>query len=209
MSNSNTLEEFELLINQNTGSKLEYVIINLMESNIINIERLVQHPNIQSLKDNKVYQTLLLVSRGNLNKYLENKDRYIDLSPKLLLKLKKVTFLEIISKSKQVDFAYLSKELQFDNDFALNQFLFDCFTSQLFKGKIDQKSKILKVIEVKPRDYISDWNEASNKLKSWIERIEKYESYLDSQNKDIKCCNDCYTKMLIEKETKILEKNKI
>lgn len=209
MSNINTLEEFEMLINQNTGSKLELVIVNLMESNIINIERLVQHPNIQSLKDNKIYHTLLLISRGNLIKYNENKDKYIELSPKLLLKLKKVTFLDIISKSKLLDFAYLSKELQFDNDFALNQFLLDCFTSQIFKGKIDQKSKILKVIEVKPRDFINDWNEISDKLRSWIERIEKYESYLDSQSKDIKCCNDCYTTMLIDKETKISEKNKI
>lgn len=195
---SKTHSEFELLINQNTGNKLEHIIENLLESDIINIEKLINLPNIEAIKNTKHYNTLLLLSRGNLSKYFEDKERYIPLSEKMLLKLRKVTFLDIISLNKVPTFELLISLLKFENELQLHRFLFECFTKQLFKGKVDNQKGYVRILEVKPRDFILDWNTSKQQIQKWIERIEHYEEYIQNQRNQIKCCNEDYSAYLLK-----------
>ena len=126
----------------------------------------------------------------------------------MLWKLQKITFLKKASEKKFLLFSDLQKELHIEEEIKLNSLLFDCFTEQLFKGKIDEERKEVKIIEVKPRDYIQDWQKCQDVLKSWIKRIDNYENYLNKQNDSIRNCNDDFTKYLVEKEALLLEKVK-
>lgn len=205
---SKQYKEFEYLINSNKDKSLESILQNLIESDLVNIESLINHDNVLNISNIKLKNTVLLISRGNLEKYYSNKNEYIPLSEKMVERLKVNTFLEIISTEKEVKFDSLKVRLELENDYEVLSFLFKMFIRQYFKGKIDEENRILSIFDVKPRDFISNWSQVKNRLVNMIRNIEEYENLLISHPDQIRCCNEEFNHVLIRKENERAEKEK-
>lgn len=200
--------QFELLIKQNTGSNLDVVISNILESSLLNIEHLISLTNIQNHKDTPSYETLLLFSRGTYEDYISEPSKYIKLTNKMLNKLKQLTLISLASKEKVMTYSFVMKELELKEEFELDQLLFDSFINQSIKMKVDNLNKLIKILEVKPRDYVNDWTLAEYTLNQWINRIENWELFLESQNKEVQKCTDCFHSFIIQKEEQLINSNK-
>ena len=46
---TNITKQFHVLIEQNTGNKLENILEQILESNVLNINQFFIHPNIQAV----------------------------------------------------------------------------------------------------------------------------------------------------------------
>jgi COP9 signalosome complex subunit 7 len=94
---------------------------------------------------NKHYNSLQLFCRKNYLEYKNNKDKFINLSEKLINKLKIITLIELVEENKNIDFDRLYTQLDITNHFELDSIIFEAISQGLITGKVDQKNKILKV----------------------------------------------------------------
>lgn len=180
--NTSLINQFEFLCKENQGSKLEQVIVNLLESEIVNIDHLVDSKNVKDLGEgNKFFQTMVLFSRGDYRDYKEKKSQYIELTDKMLSKLRILTIREIASEVKVIEYPYLLNTLDIEDKFDLDSLLFKAITMNILKAKIDHKAGLVKVLSVSPRDNIKDMKSARAKIQSWIERIENSEKFLSDE----------------------------
>lgn len=201
--NRKGLEQFEFTLSQSSGDSLNTIIVNILESEYINIESLLKIPNVKKIEGNKHHNTLLLFSRGTYGDYLKSKDNYIPLSEAMIKKLRQITLISLFSSKKVYTFEALKAHLDVKDETELCGILFDSFTNQFFKGKIDHKEKLVKITEVKARDYIEDIEKAKQSLKLWIQRIEYYESQFEKENLKLKKETEEYTKYIVGKEESI------
>jgi len=201
-------KEFEYLINSNKDKSLETILNNLMESDIVNIEDLIKHENISNLSNIQLKRTLFFISRGNIETYNSNKNKYLPFTERMYERLRVNTFLEIISNDKEIKFETLIERLKLDGQHSLLNFLFEMFIMQNYKGKIDEENRILSVHDVKPRDFVSDWSKVKDRIVSMISNIEEYESLLYSHPVQTRCCNEEFNSFLVKKENEKIEKEK-
>jgi len=73
------------------------------------------------------------------------------------------------------------KILDISDNFELDKLIFECNSSGVISGKINQKDNLYKILSVTARDSISDINSVRNKIQKWYENVVKAEEYLDSQ----------------------------
>ena len=174
--------EFEFLIKENTGCKLETVILNIIDSDLINIMTLFNSHNIQKLNGskNKHFETIKLFAQGNYyTTYRTNKSLYLALSSKNLNKLKLISLIDLANESKTMNYSNVMSKLDCSK-MDLDRLLLEAFTSGILSGKIDHKNEIIKVLSIKARDYC-DMANAKNKIATWLANIEKAEAFLDEQ----------------------------
>ena len=189
----------ELLISQNKGKDLIPVINNILENNeILNIEHLINNPNIQDIKNShpKEFATLNLFSRGEYSTYKKDPTQYISLTEKMLLKLRKLSIVAISSTNKTLNIDNLKEILEIKDNFEMDKLLFDVSISEWVSLKVDHNSRTVKISEVKARDFISNWDEVESKLEKWIAKIEKVEELLKSQANEIRTFSIDYEKEL-------------
>lgn len=181
-------QTLEFLVAQNKGDDLKVVINYILESELLNIEHLINHVNIQDAKKKlvKEYNTLMLFSRGDFLEYIKDTTKFIDLNEKLLTKLKKLTILKVASKNKVLNFSNLINMLDLKSQFELDQILFELNISQWITGKMDHINQVFKVSEIKARDFIENWNEVELKIKKWLDRVDKADKILQNQKDNIK-----------------------
>lgn len=176
---TNISRQLGFLVQQNTGVKLEKVIEQILESNLYNTNDFLENENVKALTNsNKHYNTLLLFTKQNYLDYKNKKENFIELSSKMLMKLKIITILDFVKEKKNVGLDILSKVLDITDPFELDNLIFEAFSLGLISGKVDQKNKILKVLSVKGRDYIPDMSAIEAKLDKWIDNLEKSSNYL-------------------------------
>ncbi len=181
-------QTLEFLVAQNKGDDLKVVINYILESELLNIEHLINHINIQEAKTKlaKEYNTLILFSRGDYLEYKLDTSKFIDLKEKLLTKLKKLTILKVASKNKVLNFSNLINMLDLKYQFELDQILFELNISQWIVGKLDHINQVFKVSEIKARDFIESWSEVELKIKKWLDRVDKADKILQNQKDKIK-----------------------
>ncbi len=181
-------QTLEFLVEKNKGDDLKIVINYILESELLNIEHLINHPNIQESKSklNKEYNTLMLFSRGEYLEYKADNSKFIELKEKSINKLKRLTIVKIASKNKVLNFSNLISILDLNSQFELDQILFELNISQWVVGKIDHVNQVFKISEIKARDYIEKWCDVENKIRKWLEKVDKADRILQSQKDDIK-----------------------
>lgn len=178
-----SLENFELLVSENKGEDLEKIVISLLESNILNIESIIMNRNVQDIKESleKYYNTLLLFSRNDYVVYNNKKSKYIELTEKMIFKLKELTILKLAAKNKVLNLKDLITILEIKDKFELDEMLFDVINKGWISGKVDHLNQTFYVSELKPRDYIDDWKEVEKRLEKWISKIDKAENIMNNQ----------------------------
>lgn len=191
-------DTFEFLVSQNKGNDLIIVINNILESEYLNIEHFIKHPNVQELKKicPKNFCTLELFSRGDYLMYKKDQSIYINLTDKMINKLKKITLVNIAGDNKVLNYSNLMNLLDLKDQFELDQMIFDINILGWVQGKVDHKTLIFKVNEVKPRDFINDWDFVVNKIENWINKIEKVDGLLDHEINSMKISSNEYDNYL-------------
>lgn len=73
------------------------------------------------------------------------------------------------------------KILDITDNFELDTLIFECNSSGIITGKINQKDNLYKILSVTARDSVSDINSVRSKIQKWYENVVKAEEYLESQ----------------------------
>ena len=157
---TNLASQLKYLVQSNTGLKLEKVIEQVLESNLYNTSDILENENVKNviinynhdnrlnsqIGANKHYNTLHLFTKQNYVDYKNKKENFIELSQKMLQKLKILTVLDLAKDNKNLSFDLIKKVLDITVSFDLESLIFEAFSLGLTTGKIDQKNKLLKVI---------------------------------------------------------------
>jgi len=182
---TNINKQFSVLIDQNTGAKLGQVIVQILESNIININEFLNHKNVQALNNplnsNKHFNTFWLFNSGSYTTYKGNKSTYIDLTDKMLSKLRILTLIDLSKETKTFSTPELMKTLDISDSFVLDRLIFDCNSQGIITGKINQKEQQFKILFVAGRDNISSLDFVKFKFARWQENVAKAEEFLDRE----------------------------
>ena len=82
---------------------------------------------------------------GNYETYEANKSEYLELNEKKLNKLKLLTIIDLVSQSKVISYDEMMKAINVSTIKELEELIIHCINLDLINGKMDQKSKVLKV----------------------------------------------------------------
>jgi hypothetical protein len=99
----------------------------------------------------------------------------------MLQKIKILSVLDFSKERKSLGFQTLFNVLDITDPFELDSLIFEAISTGLIQGKLDQKNRVFKILSVKGRDYIADFNVVNSKIDRWIENLEKSEQYIDKQ----------------------------
>ncbi len=192
-------QKFEVLVKENKGNSLEKIISQILSSNIYITSDFLSFPNVIELgKNNKSYNTLFLFSNLTYLDYVKDKSKYIDLTPQMIKKLKIVSILEFAKTNKSLDYSFLKEKLNIKENFELEELLFESISNDLINGKVDMINQKVNIISIKPRNNLSNVNEAKKVIEKWLKNIELASKYIDEQEIKLQNDNEKY-KNLIEK----------
>ena len=192
-------QKFEVLVKENKGNSLEKIISQILSSNIYITSDFLSFPNVIELgKNNKSYNTLFLFSNLTYLDYVKDKSKYIDLTPQMIKKLKMVSILEYAKTNKSLDYSFLKEKLNIKENFELEELLFEIISNDLINGKVDVIKQKVNIISIKPRNNLSNVNDAKKEIEKWLKNIEVASKYIDEQEIKLKNDNEKY-KNLIEK----------
>ena len=192
-------QKFEVLVKENKGNSLEKIISQILSSNIYITSDFLSFPNVIELgKNNKSYNTLFLFSNLTYLDYVKDKSKYIDLTPQMIKKLKMVSILEYAKTNKSLDYSFLKEKLNIKENFELEELLFEIISNDLINGKVDVIKQKVNIISIKPRNNLSNVNEAKKEIEKWLKNIELASKYIDEQEIKLQNDNEKY-KNLIEK----------
>jgi len=195
---SEELKKFELLVRDSKADSLEKVIEKILESDIYLVSTFLKYPNVIALGEkNKHFQTLKLFSHLSYLDYKKSKTNYIELNPKMLKKLKILTIMEIAKFNKNIKYNYLKKMLDINDDFELEEILFETISSGLVIGSVDSMKECVNVISIKPRNNLSDLTYAEQLIDKWINNIKQANEFIETQEKELNNKNNDIKKMLI------------
>ena len=192
-------QQFEVLVKENKGNSLEKIISQILSSNIYITSDFLSFPNVIELgKNNKSYNTLFLFSNLTYLDYVKDKSKYIDLTPQMIKKLKMVSILEYAKTNKSLDYSFLKEKLNIKENFELEELLFEIISNDLINGKVDVIKQKVNIISIKPRNNLSNVNDAKKEIEKWLKNIEVASKYIDEQEIKLQNDNEKY-KNLIEK----------
>ena len=192
-------QKFEFLVKENKGNSLEKIISQILSSNIYITSDFLSFPNVIELgKNNKSYNTLFLFSNLTYLDYVKDKSKYIDLTPQMIKKLKMVSILEYAKTNKSLDYSFLKEKLNIKENFELKELLFEIISNDLINGKVDVIKQKVNIISIKPRNNLSNVNDAKKEIEKWLKNIEVASKYIDEQEIKLQNDNEKY-KNLIEK----------
>jgi hypothetical protein len=192
-------QKFEVLVKENKGNSLEKIISQILSSNIYITSDFLSFPNVIELgKNNKSYNTLFLFSNLTYLDYVKDKSKYIDLTPQMIKKLKMVSILEYAKTNKSLDYSFLKEKLNIKENFELEELLFEIISNDLINGKVDMIKQKVNIISIKPRNNLSNVNDAKKEIEKWLKNIEVASKYIDEQEIKLQNDNEKY-KNLIEK----------
>ena len=192
-------QKFEVLVKENKGNSLEKIISQILSSNIYITSDFLSFPNVIELgKNNKSYNTLFLFSNLTYLDYVKDKSKYIDLTPQMIKKLKMVSILEYAKTNKSLDYSFLKEKLNIKENFELEELLFEIISNDLINGKVDVIKQKVNIISIKPRNNLSNVNDAKKEIEKWWKNIEVASKYIDEQEIKLQNDNEKY-KNLIEK----------
>jgi hypothetical protein len=192
-------QKFEVLVKENKGNSLEKIISQILSSNIYITSDFLSFPNVIELgKNNKSYNTLFLFSNLTYLDYVKDKSKYIDLTPQMIKKLKMVSILEYAKTNKSLDYSFLKEKLNIKENFELEELLFEIISNDLINGKVDVIKQKVNIISIKPRNNLSNVNDAKKEIEKWLKNIEVASKYIDEQEIKLQNDNEKY-KNLIEK----------
>lgn len=192
-------QKFEVLVKENKGNSLEKIISQILSSNIYITSDFLSFPNVIELgKNNKSYNTLFLFSNLTYLDYVKDKSKYIDLTPQMIKKLKIVSILEFAKTNKSLDYSFLKEKLNIKENFELEELLFEIISNDLINGKVDVIKQKVNIISIKPRNNLSNVNDAKKEIEKWLKNIEVASKYIDEQEIKLQNDNEKY-KNLIEK----------
>ena len=192
-------QKFEVLVKENKGNSLEKIISQILSSNIYITSDFLSFPNVIELgKNNKSYNTLFLFSNLTYLDYVKDKSKYIDLTPQMIKKLKMVSILEYAKTNKSLDYSFLKEKLNIKENFELEELLFEIISNDLINGKVDVIKQKVNIISIKPRNNLSNVNDAKKEIEKWLKNIELASKYIDEQEIKLQNDNEKY-KNLIEK----------
>ena len=110
----------------------------------------------------------------NYETYEANKSEYLELNEKKLNKLKLLTIIDLVSKSKVISYDEMMKAINVSTIKELEELIIQCINLDLINGKMDQKSKVLKVDYSVGRDVKKeDRNKFVEQLKMLRENVSK------------------------------------
>ena len=192
-------QKFEVLVKEKKGNSLEKIISQILSSNIYITSDFLSFPNVIELgKNNKSYNTLFLFSNLTYLDYVKDKSKYIDLTPQMIKKLKMVSILEYAKTNKSLDYSFLKEKLNIKENFELEELLFEIISNDLINGKVDVIKQKVNIISIKPRNNLSNVNDAKKEIEKWLKNIEVASKYIDEQEIKLQNDNEKY-KNLIEK----------
>ena len=137
--------------------------------------------------ESKHYQTLQLFAFDTYKKHKESPQKYIDMKPQQIKKLKMITIADMASHSKVLDYEDLMRVLDIKDLRELEDLIIDCIYNELLKGQLDQKNKQLHVEHTYGRDMRNqDLDAMLNKLSQWDAQLEHTQHVIEKQIQD---CN--------------------
>ncbi|MCQ2820987.1 MAG: hypothetical protein MJ252_27325 [archaeon] len=202
---SSTYAQFEFQIKEKKDTCLEKVIEELIQSDLYIFPDFLKYPNVQSLKSrgkNKHYNTLELFVLHDYKYYVDHRQDFIPLSAESLTKLRMLTIVELAQTQKVLSFDQLKTALQMPQEEQLNALLFDCLTSGLMKGMVDNLEGKLEIEKVRPRHSV-DTKEGQRALQEIIRSIDNASEIIDEQIENLKGESNSMTEEFNTAKTKI------
>eukprot|EP01091_Cochliopodium_minus_P000826 TRINITY_DN10732_c0_g1_i1.p1 TRINITY_DN10732_c0_g1~~TRINITY_DN10732_c0_g1_i1.p1 ORF type:complete len:259 (+),score=82.45 TRINITY_DN10732_c0_g1_i1:52-828(+) len=180
----------------------------------LELELVKNFQNSSNQDEIKTYQLLELFAYGNWKDYINNKEKYGELTNVQQKKLKQLTIVSLGSKNKQIPYNLLVQDLEIKSVRELEDLVLDTFYQELVAGKLDQINSLIHIDKVKARDIrLNDLNLMNDKLLIWIQKSEELEKKIsDSISLSQKKFKEFATeKVLFEEELqkKIIEVNKL
>lgn len=182
----NALEQFVLLAKSVKGAACTELIKQVLEApGVYVFGELLDMQNILDLgktTDQKYLETLELFAFGTYKDYLNNKSKFIDLSPAQMKKLQHLTIVTLATKSKCISYNVLLLELDIKNVRDLEDLIIEAIYADIIHGKLDQKNSQLEVDYAIGRDTrAEDVNIIVNCLQDWCSACEGVLSCVESQ----------------------------
>ena len=109
-----------------------------------------------------------------------------------------VSILEYAKTNKSLDYSFLKEKLNIKENFELEELLFEIISNDLINGKVDMIKQKVNIISIKPRNNLSNVNDAKKEIEKWLKNIEVASKYIDEQEIKLQNDNEKY-KNLIEK----------
>ncbi|XP_078032863.1 COP9 signalosome subunit 7 isoform X3 [Augochlora pura] len=148
-SANNPLEQFVLLAKTVKGTAAAELIKQAVETPGVHVfGELLDMPNIKELESGPYVQywnTLNLFAYGTYRKYLENKDKVLELTPTQKKKLQHLTIVTLATKSRCIPYSVLLDELDIKNVRDLEDLIIEAIYADIIHGKLDQKNSQLEV----------------------------------------------------------------
>ncbi|XP_022104145.1 COP9 signalosome complex subunit 7b-like [Acanthaster planci] len=207
------LEQYLLLAKSTKGAAVVALIKQVLEApGVYVFGELLEMPNVQELANgpNSSYLAALnLFAYGTYQEYKENSNRFPQLSPVALNKLRHLTVVTLAAKSKHIPYPVLLKELDMKNVRELEDLIIETIYADVIRGKLDQKNQELEIDYAIGRDTKPEVvAEIVNVLQEWCDGCEAVLSNIEDQilraNKHREHC--VKTKQQIEQEVASIKK---
>lgn len=174
---NNPLEQFVLLAKSAKGAAALELIKQVLEAPGVHVfGELLDMPNILELDNgphSSYFNTLNLFAYGTYRQYIENKNKFIELTPIQQKKLQHLTIVTLATKMKCIPYAVLLQELDVKNVRDLEDLIIEAIYSDIIQGKLDQKNSQLEVDYAIGRDIrAEDIGAIVNTLQEWCDSCE-------------------------------------
>ncbi|KAL0277163.1 UNVERIFIED_CONTAM: hypothetical protein PYX00_004534 [Menopon gallinae] len=183
---NNPLEQFVLLAKGTKGAGILELIKQVLEAPGVHVfGELLDIPNILEL-DNGPYanyfNTLNLFAYGTYRQYLDNRNKFIELTPVQKKKLQHLTIVTLATKMKCIPYSVLLQELDVNNVRDLEDLIIEAVYSDIIQGKLDQKNSQLEVDYAIGRDIRpEDIGAIVNTLQEWCDSCEAVLACIETQ----------------------------
>nr|CCA15526.1 PREDICTED: similar to cop9 complex subunit 7a putat [Albugo laibachii Nc14] len=167
-----SLEQFTLLAKNARGRACEALIHQVLSNpDVFLFSQLLVMPNIAALENTEFqssYRLLQIFAFGTYNDYNRERQQLPELNPASELKLRKLSVVSLAQHRKDLSYEVLMGALDVHTIRALEDVLIDAIYSGLVQGKLDQKTRSIRVTYVVARDVQShDIVSMKDKLKEW------------------------------------------
>lgn len=146
---------------------------------------LLEMPNVTELSGgpNASYVDMLnLFAFGTYSDYLGNINKFPELTPPMIVKMKHLTIVSLAAKSKRIPYAVLLQELDMKNLRELEDLIIETIYSEIIQGKLDQKNQLLEVEHTIGRDIRQEAvSDIVNVLQEWCDGCEAMLNNVEEQ----------------------------
>eukprot|EP00347_Sterkiella_histriomuscorum_P022223 403331239 len=186
---SGQIEQFLILAKGQKSKALETIIDQILShQHVFVFGEFLSLPNIQEMGgDNKHLRTLELFAYDNFQIYHSNRDRFIDLKPQQLKKLKMISIADLAQKTKVLHYLDLMRQLDILSLRELEDLIIDCMYNSLVEGKLDQLHQQFHVVHNFGRDVRQqDIDAMLLKLEDWDKQLEESQVLIETR---VQSCN--------------------